>query len=414
VIDTTILPGRRDFTPYTTPGACLQAAMAVEHIVTRAALDTTPYTPEQDTMSSTARATAKACGTRFTVTGVPPSELIDLMHLALVQGNDSQAAAAAERYIATFSDPEQRRWALVDVDTSYFYAKPMRLAAVESIIARLDSLGAVAALQRGIVHNLLFHYAQQSYDVPRIKREAIALMNAAHQLQGRDLKDRARRSSMNPLLTLFLLELYQSPTGALERAIHAAQPAGLSPETVNMIRAAIHTLKIDWALAQIGKPIPSLNASYWPGTSSARKWPVPGKVSILIHGDPSWDPETAAMWRRLIHKYGEAINVTIMCQTRGFFHDGPPLSPTQEAERLNTFFRTDLQLPVTVVVDTTTTQRLPDGRRMQGQASFEQDPYYHWGFIMTDTAGKIVFLGMSEPTNSEKGLQAWIDRALGK
>jgi hypothetical protein len=172
-----------------------------------------------------------------------------------------------------------------------------------------------------------------------------------------------------------------------------------------------HRLKLDWVLDQFGSPIPPLHATYWKGVeNNASVWPVPGKVSIYL---ANWDPalRDLGMWQRIIKKYGSKLNVTVMRKTEGYFHDSPPLTHADEAVRLAKYYHDELHLPVTVVVDTAAVQVLPDGRRISGAAPFEEDDYYHWGFILTDRAGKIMLMFPGAP--DERELESWIDQALG-
>jgi hypothetical protein len=174
-----------------------------------------------------------------------------------------------------------------------------------------------------------------------------------------------------------------------------------------------------WFVEQIGKLINPLTATFWRGVdSSAHTFPVPGKISLYINNvsacsdRPLW---WIAKWKRVAHKYGSRINMTVVCKTQGYFHDGPPLSPVQEADRLDRFFGDDLQLPVTLAVQETPVQQLPDGRRVHGKAPYEEDQYYRYSFILTDQTGRILLIG--DPDNwrlGSKTLEAYLDRTLGE
>jgi hypothetical protein len=179
----------------------------------------------------------------------------------------------------------------------------------------------------------------------------------------------------------------------------------------------LRSLHFDWAIEKIGKPIPALKADFWRGQNSiGGTWPVLGKVSIYLHCGPVqqapswWSPSRAARWQRLARKYGNAVNITMMCKTQGYLGDGPPLTTIGEADQLSSFLVDSIKLPVTVAVDTTIVQQLADGRRLLGKAPFEQDPYYHWDFIMTDQEGNILLILPSIP--EEPALDALVERVL--
>lgn len=416
VMDTTIRPGRQDFSLYTTPGLCLQATWSVAHVVTRTALDTAAYAPERDTMPTRAVTMARACGAQFDAQHVPANTLLDLLHLSLIAGNDAQAHAAAARYIAGVQDPVERRWALYALDTTYLHAKPMRLAAVESVTAQLDSLGPAATLQRGMAHGLLYDDARLRYDTTRLRREALATLALTPQLTPQDHGDRDARTETLPIFDLLLLQLLHSPKDAWAQTIQLVRPTGYPLDTP-FLEAVPRILRLDWMSQQLGQPIPPLHVQYWRGMDSrAHRWPVPGKVSIYLRLGPSLELADAAMWGRIMRKYGSALNVTFIDKTHGYFRDGPPLTTTQEADRVATYFLDELHLPVTLALDTAQFQRLPDGRRIDGPAAYEQDPYYRSPFILADPSGKIAFMipGVFPGGLPEGAIEAWIDHVLAR
>lgn len=412
--DTMMLPGRQSFATYARPGLCLAAARGVQRVLTRADYDTLLYNPERDTVTSAAAATARRCGARFAVSTVPVSELLDLMHVALLAGDDAQAQAAAERYVASVSDAVQHRRALYAVDTTYLKAKPMRRAAAEAITARLDSLGPVAALQRFRAHFKLGEDADQRYtDIPRLQREALATLNAYTQISRVDRNDMDAGGPMNAMGWLFEVELYRSPKDAIARTEALAQSAGFTETAA--FGAVLHGLRLDWAVQQIGTTIPPLVAQHWNPDSSEHRWPVPGKVSIYLPGNRKQGPELYALWKHIGRRYGDKLNITIMEATRGYFREGDggrPLTPAQEAVRLGTFYRDELGVPATLAVEESPVRVLPDGRRLTGAASFESNAYYRMAFILTDQTGKILLLSPGGLSN-EAQIDAWISRALG-
>jgi hypothetical protein len=344
---------------------------------------------------------------------VASSNLIDLMHLLLIAGNDDQARVAADRYVESVKDSIHRRWVLYDIDTTYLQARPMRLAAAEMITARLDSLGRAGALQRSMVHWLLLLDAQERWDVERYRHEALALLLIDSQLSDEDRTDREVELGGGGFTSLLAAELYQTPqdvSGAFDRVVRTAQSAGY--QDIATLRTWLEGQpELQWMFAQHGRLVPTLQADYWTGIdSTARTWPVRGKVSIIANlrewqlTNPAW----ASSWRRIARKYGKAVNITFMYKTAGYIGDSPPLTPSQEVARISKLILDDLQLPVTLAIDTPSVQRLPDGRIQRGEVAFEQSRYYRGGFIITDSAGKILF--MIQP--NEHALEALIDRAL--
>jgi hypothetical protein len=427
LIDSTVRPGPPNYAGYSAPGFCLAAVRRVEAQATRTRVDSAAYQPEHDTLSTVAIATARACVSHFTLANTARVNLLDLAHLALITSDSAKTQQAADRYVAGIEDPIRRRWALFAVDTMYLNANPTHLAEAEATALRLDSLGAAAALQRNVAHRLLLDYARRRYDVPRIEREAVALVHACLQLTKADRSEGGNCATGEIAFDLLFVELYKDPTTALAHTEQLLKGAGLPAREWDGFVLVLHAMRMDWGMAQIGKPVPPLQAlatpqpTHWAGgkggggrDSIPRVWPVSGRVSIYLRGTQFDRPETMTMWRRLGEKYGAQLNVTIQVTARGSFHNGPPLTPAEEAARLATFYREQLGIPATVVVAEPSIEQLPppDGRITRGQAAFEKDPYYQSEFILTDRAGKIL-LCLFNGVPDDPVLNAWLARAVG-
>jgi hypothetical protein len=355
---------------------------------------------------------ARRCGTRFRPESVPVEELPNLMRLALIAGNDAEAETAARRYVASFGDTARRLWALYDVAKINFDAVPPRMSAVEVAIARLDSLGKAAALQRLMLAKDLMEYMRITYDTTHIESHALAVLRLRTQVTGRDDEDIDARGA-NTTPDIFLRELHHSASLAIPRTAELVTQTG-SP-FANVLAPLLKASGWDWAVAQIGKPVPPLSASYWiPGASGVREWPVPGKFSLVQNLGTSCDHislQWTAQWKRLLHKYGDALNITLICSTQGYFRNGAPLTFEQEAERIGHYVHDQLHLPATIAVLKSPLDTLPDGRRIRQPAQLEHGDYYRWQTILTDEVGKIIFIG---PNASEEGIKEWIDRASAR
>jgi hypothetical protein len=390
-------------------------------------VDSASYHPERDTLSTAAISTARACRGHFTLAQTAAADLLDLAHLALITGDSALTRQAADRYVTAIPGATQRRWALFAVDTMYFNAKPIRLAEAEATALRLDSLGAPAAPQRAEAYRLLRGYAEQRYDVPRLERDAVAEVHACLQLSKADQDAGAGCTLSEVAADLLYTELYKDPQMALAHTEQLLKGVGLRDADWKAFGMALHMARLDWAMAQIGKPVPPLQTLatpqpvHWVGAgadSAQHVWPVPGKVSIYLRGSSTLDaPENMALWRRLGAKYGSQLSLTIQVAARGSFHDGPPLTPVEEAARLATFYRKQLGVPATVVVAEPAIEQLPppDGRIIRGEVAFEKDPFYQSAFLLVDRSGKLLLgFPMGAPKEEESMLDAWLARAVGR
>jgi hypothetical protein len=420
LVDTLISGGRpQDMNSYKKPIHCLAATLATEGTAMRATFDSAAYQPERDTLTSAAVAFARRCLVRFPMTTAAPADLLDVAHLALMAGEDTAARQAADRYVAAISDPVRRRWALYALDTMYLNARPMRLELAEMAVARLDSLGAVAALPRNQAHYRLLKEAQRRFNVERIEHEGVALVTLCSQLSAEDRLETPCYGK-NAAWAIFYAEIYEDSHVAIERTIQLLKRAGYRDS--NQFLDVIHRIHYDVMISQIGKPVPSLVAQHWVGApGSARAWPVPGTVSVLFRGGSLTDggnsgdnPESLTLWQRAGKKYGDQLSITVFRATEGSFRDGPPLTPAEETARLGRYYREELGLPVTVAVEETPVTQLPppDGRLLRGKAASFTHPFYGMGvaFVLVDRAGKLILTLPGRP--EEPVLDAFLARAI--
>lgn len=354
LVDSAMQQGWRDFTPYKTPGMCLRAVSALGVVTARRA-DESHRVPSSDIMVRM----AVTCGARFSARTVNPEDLLDLMHL---------------------------------------------------------SLGAIAALQRRLVHKILLDHAQQIFDIPQIGHEALAIISAYPQLRAADRTDRDENGPFAGVMAILQAELLRNPATAILQTTTLIKPF-LTPENLQVYQAGIRQQKINWVVAQVGRPVPALSVPYWLSASGgAQEWPVPGKVSIYAWGgdvqdNPGrWDSAQVERWQRLAQKHGNALNITFICQTAGYFGNSGPLQPREEAERLRHYFFDQLKLPVMIALDTTVFTQLPDGRRVATPRKERAHEYYRQGFILADSKGRVVLLGSSAP--SERALDSIVTRTI--
>jgi hypothetical protein len=402
--------------------------MSTEEMAHYAEADTSDAFSKGDTLRTSTVALAKRCGARFAVDQVPESELLNLMHLAFYEQDNTTVAAAAARYLALPRKAEAQRWALYAVDTAYLNAIPKRIPEAEAIAARLDSLGPTAAGVRGDIHWLLLKIAERRFGDPGaadlMARHAEGVLRAAKDMTAANEVFGEQAPSVAAAFELWRVELFKEPKGVFERTRARALAAGMPAAHWDTLMMVMHDQRWDWMAKQIGTPIKPLTGVYWAGTtdSARRQWPVPGVTSVYLR---ALQPENEAtprsvwyeieaqrmgMWRRLLAKYGSAVQVTVMAVAEGSFRNGPPLSPQQEAEALAKFYQQAMGAPVTVALADVQVTELPDGRRIRQKSALVQDPFYGLQFMLADKAGKVALLSNGRVGMSEPMLDLWIGR----
>lgn len=405
--DTIIQPGHLDFSRYDTPSTCVQAVRSEAAVAERAQSDTAPYAPDRDSLPPRAVAVARQCGKQFTPAAVAERELLSLTRLALLRGDATLAHAAGERWLSMVHGPAARGRVLLSLVDAYLSNRPMRRHEAEVLTARLDSLGPMAAFARAEAHGALWFDAYQRFDVPRVTEHGVARLALDGQMSDMERYD-VTHGSGDVIFSLIAAETFRSPATTIERVMQYARQANYkfptTPETVAGFIGAM--------ISPIGQPVPPLPLQFWFGPHGDSSWAIPGKVSlVLVESTENFSySRDFGLLHRLRARYGDALHLTIVSKTAGYVRSSPPLAPAQEADSISNYFQKYLALPVTVGVEQTPFQRLPDGRRVDGPVPSEtQGSLYAFGSVVADRDGKgILMLGRPE----EAMLYAFLDRLI--
>ncbi|HXC24488.1 MAG TPA: hypothetical protein VNU46_01135 [Gemmatimonadaceae bacterium] len=186
-------PGHRDWTRYTDPLLCLEAARLTREVLrgglaVRAGYDTLQYMPEQDTLPAAVAVTARACGTRFfKIAGTAESSLPVLFELALLARNDSLAHAVVARRIALTRTDTARWQVMLWAIGGYVGAEPARVLAAEALVAQLDQRDSAALLARQSAHVMMKGLGLMMYDPARIRREDDSVIALSSRMKTKEL-----------------------------------------------------------------------------------------------------------------------------------------------------------------------------------------------------------------------------------
>jgi hypothetical protein len=172
---------------------------------------------------------------------------------------------------------------------------------------------------------------------------------------------------------------------------------------------------IDTILGPMGQAAAPLPADHWYGAHGANTWVVPGKVSLVFPCPDTFCSYDAGhgVIHRLHARYRESLAMSIVTRTVGYIHSSAPLAPAAEADSIRSDWQDRLKLPVTVGVEETPFERLPDGRRINQPVPVSSEHgLYSNGPVLVDQHGLVVWRG--SPRWREAELYAFIDRLLGR
>ncbi len=408
--------GRQEFSRYTSAAACDRAILQMQSEVGRdRTLDTIPYAVFSDTLSTLARKVAEYCGRRFSVESTNPNELLSLLRIALALGDSAKARAVLQRQLSLAVNPADLALRCVEAIHLLLDASPPRLADVRAVLHRLDDLGPDVITKQFHARVLLLDYWKTAYDRDSLRKHAaaaVALIQAMNQEQ---------RDSLGlyyqPYEALLDLENEEQDLAAQEKWIDQAMidvgrwRNGMSQFWIGRLNKLLQTRK-----SLYGKQTRSLPGRYWFNTANEPR-PVPGRVSLLIRVNHTCGERCFPQYtliRQLKATYGDALDITLITETRGFVVGSGPLLPAEEAPRAAAYFLEFLKLPVGLLVDEVPYVKRPDGR-LVWQISPIGRIFNDWNdanAVLIDASSSIRWLGLIESDRDKRFATAAIDRVI--
>jgi hypothetical protein len=288
--------------------------------------------------------TARRCGARFSVDTAGPLDLPLLGDLLFDAAQDSLAAAVLARQLALLpadASPQVRAGLMVKAIGFYRRGgslRRLRVAWAERLVGEIARLGWEARWERLQVYTEFIHFhANAVNDTVRFDRYARAALALADSLPQTDYRVQG--------LVQLVIPQYRR-LRALARG-----------ESVAPVRPGI---------------VPSLDGAFWfrrPDATTPRPTRGrPGLVAFVEAGcPPRSDCWSEYAWLRELHRrFGDALEITLVTHTHGYFRSYPPLEPAEEADLLRKYFFDFLQLPGALVVETTpfVRRQAPDNRRV--------------------------------------------------
>lgn len=457
-----LAPGNRDFSRFSTPGACLGAvdlatevlrhsvAAQIDHLLQDTAF-------RGDTLPAGAVQIARTCAARFTVAGTAEHNLPELFALSLAAGNDSTARSVVARQLEHITKPVARAAVLQRAIDGYLAAAPTRIAAAESTLAQLDALGPSVMKARFHAHGTLLQYSWSRFNEASMRREAEQMIALGH-----DVPTDAIRYDYEPLVwayrTLGVLAYVNTPDSVLAVMTRAKAdlrrfppgrqwPAGMSYGSDANYDYKVHTpAEIRDRLLPFqgeqykGRLLPPISAAYW-FPKPPKRWP-PGSSadntrlpSLIVYGGfaddcariglGSWLDGGISCRAKFEHvlRYGDRLAVTFIAHGWGYAARTALLKPPAEADTIAWFLRDYHQLPFTVGVVTDSIRILPpvDGRWLRSDTTFYGTHYTRNEdlkegnvLLLYDADGTLLYVGRPDDIDHSPLLRRLIERAVGR
>lgn len=402
--------GNKDFARFTTPTLCLLAAESAAETIRHSLSARMAHlfradSAAGDTLPTGAVTIARTCGARFTVASTASDELSALFQLALMAKDDDRAQHILTRQLLLAKKPALQDHIRQEAIDAYLAAAPARIVEAESLTRHIDTASPAAYETRLTAHESLLHFAEQTWDLPRMQREAHQMIVASDSISPRALSPNITQHIEHAWIARLKLLYIEQPDSLVGVAGRVKQRFS---ELTDSTRSSAPPFNrwtaqqfLGWALpysgAQYdGAPPPPMKATYWFPRAPTAWPPGHGRVSLVIYGGAlpnqcvrndydilGTDVESVthglcgALYTYLpqwIAQYGDSLSVTLISQTQGHAVRSVTLSPAAEADSLNWFFHRYLKLPVTLGVVMDSIWRLPsvgvDGRRIYIDTAF--------------------------------------------
>lgn len=401
---------------YVTPGQCLRMTRRMFDAYWRDRHpDTLQYDPANTHLSDDALQAGRACAARFSVAAAPPATLLDLAQLYEVTGQSANAQAAIDRLARTSaSQPVARQaWMWESLVTRLLDQTPSDLPFARRALAKLDALGAPAALSRVRAHTALSRYTFAMGDVTSALQEADTALAASAVMPHDDRVD-------NPGAIVAAYVALADPTSvtrsaSVTKAIFdtALARIGTLPGASAMIRQAAYPYAV------LGAHVTGLHATYWYPSAHATADSLPRQngvtvVTFVFSGCGGRCYPTYATLDRLYTTFdtprntsagssnatsgkGTPVSQLFVTSTRGFFLQFQPPTPAAEAALTRDYFLDYLKLPGTLAVEESNFTIIPDRRRVNKPTPIENQLSHGKSTVVIDRTGTVRFVTDAGP-----------------
>lgn len=364
----------RDMVRYATPPMCQAAVDLIQHQALEwTGWDTLQRGSRADTLTTVAATNGRQCLARFTAQNVKSRDLLPLMALALRLDNEPLALSALDRLVHDAGTPAQKGRALLLAVRVFRDARPARIAAAESLLARFSGLQGTQAWWKVSARHQLLVSNIDSLDTTYIRRLSRENFTAYRALPtaGRTFLpdypggDFGIEESLDALAGVPYPQRCHNMADAiiawpqlapLEGTLSA--DVGYDP-TSRTFAEAIRTGCLADTVWWNHPVAPTYSAPTWfaPGSvtsSPAPPIPIAGHVTLLVYTDLGNGrlSRTLAAMRQLYQKYHDAGLELVLVAPQDSTHAwaSPPLSPEDLAKTTAWYFHAYLQMPGGLIV----------------------------------------------------------------
>lgn len=338
-------PATPDFTRYALPSECAAAVRWQETVVWRDKRADTLYMPPTGrSLAPTTIAAVRRCLSQVRLSDTTPDRLVALGRAYLAIEANTQANAAFRRAAVMGSTSATRATIYRQIVDEYVHAPHPNLDGALRYVQSLDSLGALAAIDRIVAHKAIAEEARRQDSVPLAASQLDAALQAS-----RTVSVEERREFAPQLFSLYQgradIAVRHSEGDSARRILLAGR------DSLVRWRAAVEDRFNDAApfYALIGDTAPPIRATRWfPDQRGDTTRPMLGKAQVVVFVSSACENACFsgyAVLRRLARVYATRdLQITLVARTLGAF-DGALVPPDSEMVLTKTYLLDHLQLP---------------------------------------------------------------------
>jgi hypothetical protein len=362
--------GRQEFSRYMDPDYCDRSIVALRKELNRVP-SANIYHYAADTLPTAVRTLAQQCGRNFRVADVAPSALWGEMRLALVLNEDSIAQDALNRLLSFAPTPAQRRWTALNGISTYLKGNPPRIALARAMLKQLDAEGNSALIERYSAR-IAFMEMWQRIDLDSAVKDATEATELLRMMSPSQ-RDQVG-SPLAPYQVLFEAANRVGDLDAQEAIIKRIRLEMFPWRNLQDHLTRVLSNRLEVRRSLYGKQVMTLEGAHWVNGGDIPR-PVAGRMSLLIWFDHMCGAQCVSFYtliRHLKQQYGDALELILVTETRGYTIGTSAISVDEEVRRISDYYITEQKLPVTLLIDERTISKGIDGRVNYSQTALSQ------------------------------------------
>ncbi len=401
---------------YQRPGMCLSAALRAYTFYFRDKRPDTIFVDvRKKVLPPVVRQVADACNSKFNLAQVPADQLVPFVALSLFRRQDQLADSAYRRFLRELPgrDSAELRYKAMQL----YGAKNSVTRTVQHdpswalrIVGDIDSLGPSVARVSVLANDLRF-WADPTVDadlgISGFQKSEAAFKKMPRSEQVDWSGD--MYASYGQWGTFHVWKYGPPSVSEFYETRSVPTMASLSPGdngVLHGVRSYFEGLASQYQF--YNQPAPPIPAKHWfyAEGMTPEKFPWEGQPTLVAFVYPNCGGQCYPQYSflRMLHdKFGaRGLRILIVARTSGFFRSEAMDVPSQEVELIRKYYLDFLKMPVTLVVDESRFNRLPDGRRVA-----EDIPWYRaWPNDET------ILIGRDGKIKATRLAAAWWERAV--